>query len=157
MKGKLAIGFIVIVTVAVVAGIMAYGLIAKSQPPRTPSASFSVAEQDSASTMKLTFGDADSSIKYVHLKIILHINDTVSDVYLGRYAFDPNNTSYTNPVTDGRNYSVSYDDLDSDGLVDPGESVGVAYSGSELPSGVYTVYLIWIGNGDAITIVYVPI
>ena len=119
-----------------------YGTVSKSQPPRTPSASFSRVEQDSASTMRLTFGDTEPSIRYLDLKIILHLNNTVRDVYLGTYPLDPNGNGYINTNAGGQNYSVFYNDADSDGLVDSGEHVGIAYSGASLPAGSYAAALI---------------
>lgn len=158
MKASPLVVFLAILVPLLFIGVVigtVYGAVSKSQPPRTPSASFSSAEKDSASTMKLIFGDADSSIQYLRLKIILHFNDSVRDVYLGTYPFDPNGTGYVNTVAGGQNYSVLYDDSDSDGLVDSGEHLGVMYSGSELPAGNYTVGLIWMGSGNAITIAHI--
>lgn len=106
--------------------------------------------------MKLTFRDAESSLRYVDLKIILHRNDTLSDdTYLGTYPLDPNGTGYVNLIADGQNYSVSYDDADSDGIVESGEQLYVTYSSGMLPSGDYIVYLDWANNGHIITSVHV--
>ncbi len=157
MKGKLVLAIAAIIVAAVVLiGMTAYlNALGSGHTSRPPSASFSSAEQDSASTLKLTFGEVDPTIEYMMLKILLHFNDTVRDVYLGTYPFDPNGTGYVNIVTGGQNYSVFYVDSDSDWLVDSGEHVGVIHSGGSLPSGNYTVSLLWAGTGNSIALAYV--
>ncbi|MDD1768374.1 MAG: hypothetical protein LUQ55_00140 [Methanomassiliicoccales archaeon] len=157
MKVKLAAALVVIVIVVVLVGIFVYlcTIGFSIQTPRPPSASFSSAEQDSATTMRLTFGEVDPSIQYMRLKIILHYNDTVRDVYLGTYPFDPGGTGYINTIAGGQNYSIFYDDVDSDGLVDTGEYSDVMYSGASLPAGSYTVSLIWMGSGSAIAVAHI--
>jgi hypothetical protein len=157
MNGKLVVALVVVVAAVVLIGIIAYDTIGKSQPPRTPSASFSSAEKDSASTMKLTFREAESSLRYADLKMILHLNDTVDDAYLGTYPLDPNGTGDVNSIAGGQNYSISYDDVDSDGVVESGEHLGVEYLSGTLPAGDYTVYLVWACNGSVVTSALVPV
>lgn len=146
---------VIVVVVVVLVGIFVYqSTLVSIETPETPSASFSSAEQDSASTMNFTFGDAEQSIRYLDLKVILHINNTNRDVYLGTYPFDPSGTGYVNEVAGGQNYSVSYDDVDSDGVVESGEHLGVTYLSGMLPEGDYTVYLL-SGTGSVITSAHV--
>jgi hypothetical protein len=154
MNGKLVVGLAVVIAAVVLIGIIVYEAYGNPPTKMPDKASFSSAEMDSASTMKFTFRDAESGMRYVDLKMVLHLNDTFEDVYLGTYPLDPNGNGDVNPIANGQNYSVSYDDVDSDGVVESAEHLGVIYNSGALPTGNYTVYLL-SGLGNLITSAHV--